>query len=362
MSEVHTNIILPALKLVAWEITAKCNLNCAHCRLSDDDDKEELSAQECYRLIDQIVEVGRPVIILTGGEPLCRADIVEIGKYATARGLRTVVGSNGTLITEEIARKLKSIPVSRLSISIDFPHAGKQDEFRGRSGAFKAAMNGIKNAQKAGIPVQINSTITKLNLPYLNELIEFALSVGAVAFHPFLLVPTGRGRGLAGVQLSPDEYEDTLNWIYMKQQELGEKLFFKPTDAPQYFRIISQKNTGNTILNRSVSGQHSISDTITRGCLAGTGFCFISSTGKIKGCGYLNVEAGDIRKQTFKQIWEGSLLFNKLRDLNNLKGKCGVCEYKLICGGCRARAYEFTGDYLASEPDCVYIPDSLNMA
>lgn len=364
MNHIHMNIIQPDLKLVAWEITAKCNLNCAHCRLYDDNNerKDELTTQECYQLIEQIARVSRPVIILTGGEPLCRTDIIDIGRYATERGMRVVLGSNGTLVTEEAVNKLKTIPISRLSISIDFPNAEKQDEFRGRRGAFVAAMRGIKNAQKANIPVQINSTITKLNLPFLNDLVEFALSVGAVAFHPFLLVPTGRGKGLANVQLSPDEYEETLNWIYLKQQLFKDKMFFKPTDAPQYLRVVYQKNMGDTLSNGSISKKYEVSDCLTRGCLAGTSFCFISSTGKVKGCGYLNIEAGDIRKQTFKQIWEESLLFNQLRNLNNLKGKCGVCEYKIICGGCRARAYEFTGDCLASEPDCVYIPNSLNMA
>ena len=203
--------------------------------------RDELTTEECYRLIDQILEVGRPIIILTGGEPLVRKDVFQIAKYAVTKGLRVVMGTNGTLITEEMAAKLKDIPISRLGISLDFPVAELQDNFRGKAGAFEAAMAGIANARQAGIEVQINCTLTKLNVAYLDRLLSLALEVGAVAFHPFLLVPTGRGKGLESVELSPQEYEQTLNWIYDKQLELGDRIFFKPTDAPHYLRIVNQR-------------------------------------------------------------------------------------------------------------------------
>jgi len=298
----------------------------------------------------------RPIIILTGGEPLVRQDVLQIAKYAVNRGLRVVMGSNGTLVTEEMAVKSKGVPISRLAISLDFPTAKLQDDFRGKAGAFEAAMTGIVNARHAGIEVQINSTITKLNVSLLNELLSLALKVGAVAFHPFLLVPTGRGKGLESVELSPEEYEKTLNWIYDKQLELGDRMFFKPTDAPHYLRVVSQRQKqSRKVKSKSTAGHHPM-QSITRGCLAGIGFCFISHRGKVQGCGYLDVEAGDVRKQPFSQVWADSPLFNDLRDLSNIKGKCGVCEYKKICGGCRARAYESTGDYLEAEPYCVYEP------
>jgi radical SAM protein with 4Fe4S-binding SPASM domain len=273
------------------------------------------------------------------------------------------MGTNGTLISEEIAFRMKDIPISRVGVSLDFPVANLQDEFRGKAGAFDAVMTGIANARKAGLEVQINCTVTRLNVTHLDKLLSLALRVGVVAFHPFLLVPTGRGKGLESVELSPQEYEHTLNWIYDKQLELGERIFFKPTDAPHYLRIVAQRRKTAPVDNASFS-QHTGSgtrrghpaNTITRGCLAGTGFCFISHRGKVKGCGYLDVEAGDVRKQPFSQIWTGSPLFNHLRDLSNIKGKCGVCEYKRVCGGCRARAYERTGDYLEAEPYCIYEP------
>jgi heme b synthase len=352
-------LLTPSLRLVAWELTRSCNLFCAHCRGSATSDsyRDELSTEECFRLVDQILEVGRPIIILTGGEPLSRPDILEIARYAAGKGLRVVMGSNGTLVTEEIASQLKAVPISRIGISLDFPVAELQDKFRGQSGAFAAAMKGIANARRAGMEVQINTTITRLNVDYLDELLSLALEAGAVAFHPFMLVPTGRGKGLASVELPPERYEQTLHWLYDKQLELGDRMFFKPTDVPHYLRVVKQRQKQDQPAAAKIATGHNRANTITRGCLAGIGFCFVSYQGKVKGCGYLDVEAGDIRKQRFAQVWADSPLFRRLRDLANLKGKCAVCEYKRICGGCRARAYEATGDYLEAEPYCIYEPE-----
>ena len=349
---------IPHLRLIAWEVTRRCNLFCAHCRASADDyATNELSTEECLALVEQFVQVGKPILILSGGEPLLRNDIFRLARYAAELGLRVVMGTNGTLIDEDIATQLKDASILRVAVSLDFPTAELQDRFRGKAGAFDAAIAGITNAQKAGIEVQINSTITKLNTPYLSDLIALALEVGAVAFHPFLLVPTGRGKELTSVQLTAKERERTLNWFYDKQVELKDKLPFKVTCAPQYQRIVSQRT--REVENHSNSFD-SLS-TITRGCLAGTGFCFVSYQGKVKGCGYLDVDAGDIKKESFGQIWANSPLFRQLRDLSNVKGKCGVCTYKAVCGGCRARAYESTGDYLEAEPDCLYQPHRKNI-
>jgi len=271
-----------------------------------------------------------------------------------------VMGSNGTLVNAEAAAKLRDVPISRLAISLDFPVAELQDDFRGERGAFEAAMAGIVSARQAGVEVQINSTLTKLNVSYLDELLSLALRVGAVAFHPFLLGPTGRGKGLESAELSPQQYEETLNWIYDKQIELGDRMFFKPTDAPHYLRVMKQRQRQGGEIRSTKKSEfytaHNPVHSITRGCLAGTGFCFISHRGRVQGCGYLDVEAGNVREQSFGQIWADSPLFNDLRDLSNIKGKCGLCEYKKICGGCRARAYEATGDYLEAEPYCIYQP------
>lgn len=343
----------PILRLVAWEITRSCNLSCAHCRMPVDSRAEdELTTKECLSLIDEIARVGKPVLILSGGEPLMRRDLFQIASYAAERGLRVVIGTNGTLITEDIAARMKKASILRAAISLDFPTPQLQDRFRGETGAFKRAMTGITNIQQAGIEAQINSTITKLNAPYLNDLVALALKVGAIAFHPFLLVPTGRGKGLASAQLSAEEREQVLNWLYEKQLELEDKLSFKPTCAPQYQRIVKQQNRG---VNKESDLPNPLSS-MTRGCLAGTGFCFISHQGQVQGCGYLTLKAGNTREESFQKIWADAPLFRQLRDLTNLKGKCGICEYKKVCGGCRARAYEDSGDYLEAEPNCLYQP------
>ena len=353
-----TDDLIPRLQLVAWEVTRECNLFCAHCRASAacGPYESELSTEECLRVIDDILQVGRPVLILSGGEPLLRQDVFQIARYAAAKGLRVVMGSNGTLITEEMAARLKEVPVSRIGVSLDFPVLELQDKFRGQAGAFEAAIAGIAEARRAGVDVQINSTVTKLNARYLDDLLALALKVGAVAFHPFMLVPTGRGKGLAAEELSPEEYEEILNWIYDRQAELGERMFFKPTDAPHYLRVVMQRDRNGEL---RTAGAHSPMSSLTRGCLAGVGFCFISHRGRVQGCGYLDVEAGNIRKESLSKIWNDSPLFGELRDLSNIRGKCGVCEYKRLCGGCRARAYERTGDYLGSEPYCLYEPFAL---
>jgi len=348
------------LQLVAWELTRSCNLLCAHCRASANgiNSSGELTTDECYRVIDEIAQIAaRPILILTGGEPLMRPDFFEIAAYAARKGLRVVVGSNGTMLSHEVAHRLKNIPVARVSVSLDFPNAAEQDKFRGMPGAFQEAMDGIKHIREAGMEVQVNSTITKLNVHHLADLLTLARETGAVSFHPFMLVPTGRGKNLESFVLSSEEHEKTLNWFYDRQLEMGGSMFCRPVDAPHYFRISRQRQKQGDpkpVLTQSHHG-HPI-DALTRGCLAGTGFCFISHKGRVQGCGYLDVSAGNIREQSFGEIWHNSPLFRNLRDLSLVKGKCGACEYKRICGGCRARAYEATGDYLKEEPYCIYQP------
>lgn len=361
---------VPVPHIMAWEITRSCNLSCAHCRASAlyGPYEGELTTEECFRVVDEIAEVGRPIIVLTGGEPLFRKDIFEIAKYAIDKGFRVAASPNGTLVTEEVAEKMKRIGIPRISVSVDFPTAELHDKFRGMPGAFEGAMRGIANARKAGVEVQINTTITKLNAPYLDDMLKLAIDVGAVAFHPFMLVPTGRGKELEAEELPPEEYERTLNWIYDRQKEVGPRIFFKPTDVPHYWRVMRQRakedgfravanpHGGGRPGGGHPHGQAGDMNAMTRGCLAGIGFFFISHTGRVQGCGYLDVAAGELKKQSFKDIWYNSPLFNELRDFARLRGKCGECEYRNLCGGCRARAYEATGDYLAEEPYCVYKP------
>jgi heme b synthase len=343
-------------RVIAWEVTRSCNLACVHCRASAvrGPYEGELSTAEALALVDQIADFADPILILTGGDPLMRADIFDIAAHAKQRGLRVVMSPNGTLITPEVAARMHEIGIGRISVSIDFPTAAEHDKFRGVPGAFDGAVRGIQNALAAGVEVQINSTITKLNVHYLPALLDLATKLGAVSFHPFMLVPTGRGKELEEQELPPEEYEKALNWMYDAQQT--SELFFKPTDVPHYWRVMRQraKAEGKKIAVHPHS--HGGMNTLSRGCLAGVGFCFISHTGQVQPCGYFDKVAGDIREQPFAEIWQHSPLFLRLRDLSQLTGKCGACEYKKVCGGCRARAYERTGDYMAEEPYCAYVP------
>jgi AdoMet-dependent heme synthase len=352
-SHLHVKNKEQALRLVAWETTRNCNLACIHCRASATQGpfSGELDTATSYRLLDQIAQVGKPIIILTGGEPLLRTDIFDIAKYGTDKGLRMVMAPNGTLITEYIAKQMADSGIQRISISLDGATSESHDRFRGVDGAFEGALRGIRLAKGAGIEFQINTTITKTNLHEIPKIQDLAVKLGAVAHHIFLLVPTGRGKYIVDQEINATEYESTLNWFYDQKEKTPLQL--KATCAPHYYRILRQraKQGGKSITFKS----HGM-DAMTRGCLGGTGFCFISHTGIVQPCGFLDVNCGDITQASFAEIWNRSDIFLSLRNFDELKGKCGACEFKKVCGGCRARAYEATGDFLAEEPLCSYQP------
>jgi len=342
-----------ALRLVAWETTRNCNLSCKHCRASAEHGtfSGELTTDKCLQLVDQIARTGNPIVILTGGEPLLRDDIFEIAAYGTAQGLKMVMAPNGTLITETTARQMADAGIQRISISIDGATPEAHDDFRGVPGAYEGAISGAQLAREAGVAFQINTTITNQNLHAIPEIMDLAERIGAVAHHIFLLVPTGRGKELAHQAISAADYESTLNWFYDRKKTTHLQL--KATCAPQYYRILRQRAREE---NTPISFQTHGLDAVTRGCLGGTAFCFISHVGIVQPCGFLELNCGDITRDDFQHIWEQSPQFLSLRDFNNLKGKCGRCEFKRVCGGCRARAFEATGDYLAEEPLCAYEP------
>lgn len=344
-------------KLIAFEITRKCNLDCIHCRAAASKGPflNELTTNEIFRILEEIKEFCSAIIILTGGEPLLRDDFFEIAKKISSLGLRPVLATNGTLIDDSVAKEIKASGIARVSISLDGSNAQTHDEFRKMPGAFEGAMNGIYTLKKHQIPFQINTTITGLNYKELPKIHELAKSLGAVAHHIFILVPVGRGKEISEHGLSPQRYEEILNWFY--EQRDKSPLQLKATCAPTYYRILRQRAKEK---NKSVTFETFGLDAITRGCLAGTGFCFISHVGIVQPCGYLELSCGDLRKQNFKEVWTNSPIFNDLRDFSKYKGKCGKCEYLRICGGCRARAFEATGDYLGEEPLCSYIPIKSN--
>jgi heme b synthase len=362
----------PSPRLVFWETTAGCNLRCIHCRrvtVADQLTPQDLTTQESFQLIDEIAATGKPVFVLSGGEPLFRPDIYEIARYATDAGLPVALATNGTLIDDQVAQRIKDSGVKRVSISFDGADAATHDMFRGLPGSFDAAIRGFRALRAVGLPVQINTTVANHNKVQLEAMRQLAKDLDAVALHLFLLVPVGCGVQIAEEQMiSAQEYEAVLNWLYDVEQA-EPNLQLKATCAPHYFRVMrtrraAERRSGieRTLPpshDRQINGHpHGQMHAATKGCLAGTGVCFVSHRGEIFPCGYLPVEAGNVRRATFGSIWQDSPLFSQLRDPEQLEGKCGICQFKSLCSGCRARAYGVSGNYMAEEPFCAYEPAS----
>ncbi|MFQ5862346.1 MAG: radical SAM protein [Candidatus Brocadiales bacterium] len=378
------------LRLLFWETTAACNLECIHCRRLDvakELAKEDLSTKEAFNFIDDLATMGSPILVLSGGEPLYRPDIFKIASYARSKGLKVALATNGTLVDETVARRIVDAGVQRVSISLDGADAKTHDKFRKLPGSFNRAIEGFKHLKKLGMSLQINSTIAKHNVHQLRELYDLALRLGADALHIFMLVPVGCGVEIADDQmLSAEKYEESLHLFYELAREA--KIQTKATCAPHYFRIVRQKAAELGMPNdpsMMPGGRHPHSArggmpphgtsghpggghpggapeamaAMTRGCLAGTGVCFVSHKGEVFPCGYLPVTSGNVRTQSLAEIWRGSKVFTRLRNVNLLGGKCGACEYKKICEGCRARAFYETGDYMAEEPYCIYTPKAM---
>jgi heme b synthase len=268
-----------------------------------------------------------------------------------------VMAPNGTLITQENAKEMVAAGIQRISISVDGATRQTHDRFRQVEGAFEGALQGIQWAKQAGLDFQINTTITQQNLEELPKIQELAVELDAVAHHIFLLVPTGRGKYIVDQEISAQQYEKTLNWFYDQSKKVTLQL--KATCAPHYYRILRERARQD---GEKVTFQSHGLDAVTRGCLGGIGFCFISNTGIVQPCGFLDLNCGNVTQTPFPQIWNESEIFNDLRNYSNLKGKCGSCEYRKVCGGCRARAYEAKGDYLAEEPLCTYSPGAQKVA
>jgi radical SAM protein with 4Fe4S-binding SPASM domain len=388
-------------RLIFWEVTKGCNLRCIHCRATATElsSPTDLSTRAALEIIDQIAAAANPILVLSGGEPLYRSDIFQLARYATDKSLRVALATNGTLVTKDVARMIVDAGVRRVSISLDGADSITHDTFRGIPGAFDAAVHGLRNLKDLGMSVQINMTIARHNAHQLPNVLQLARNLGADALHTFLLVPVGCGVDIAADQMvPPEEYERMLNWFY--DQSLVGGIELKATCAPHYFRVARQRraadrraaeaaartapaqtappfaspvigptdmtmpgSTGIALKPHGVGqpvghpgGHPSDLNAMTKGCLAGTGVCFISHEGEVYPCGYLPVIAGNLRKQSFVDIWENSTVFHELRDAGNLKGKCGCCEFRNVCMGCRARAYAATGDFMDEEPFCVYQP------
>jgi len=337
----------PPLRLVFWETTAGCNLECKHCR------RLEVSHKI---LIEQIAETGRPVLIFSGGEPLIRPDIFELADYAKQKGLLIALATNGTLIDTTMARKIAFTGFDRVSVSLDGADAQTHDQMRGLPGSFEKSIRGLKLLHAAKVPTQLNCTIARHNKNQIERMIQLGRQLGVTAVHYFLLVPVGCGEQIAEEQmLNAEEVEQQLERIYELEQQTD--LQIKATCAPHYYRILRQKGKTRSSKQNADTDRHKAAlHSITKGCLAGTAVCFVSHQGQVFPCGYLPLEAGNIHHQHFGDIWKQSPVFQDLRDPHKLMGKCGRCEFKMVCGGCRARAFYQFGNYLAEEPFCLYEP------
>ena len=347
--------------VLSWNVNRQCNLKCPHCYINATDKKpiNELTTEEAKNLIDQICEVSKPLLILSGGEPLLRPDIYELIRYGASKGLKMGLGSNGSLIDDAAAKKLKEAGIETVSISLDSHIPEQHDEFRGVKGSWEKAVNAIKALRKNGVLVQVNTTLTQQNYDQIDDIMSLAESIGVENFHLFFLVPTGRGVKIADI--SPAKYESMIKTTFAKASR--HKLNVRPSCAPQFMRIAKDMGLD---MSRWI-----------RGCIAGLYYCRVYPNGDITPCPYLPIKLGNIREKTFKEIWFNAEMFKILRDFDALKGKCGECEHRTICGGCRARAYglssdfidycgdlhepaELNRDYLTEDPWCVYQPKKSN--
>jgi AdoMet-dependent heme synthase len=354
-----------------WETTQACDLACVHCRACAQPARNplELSTEEAKRLIDEIAKMEVPVFVLTGGDPLKRPDVFELVRYASERHVRISLTPSATpLLTRENIVQLKECGLARLAVSLDGPTAEIHDAFRRVSGSYQWTINAVKWAREIGLPVQINTTITRHNLAQLDDTIALLEKLDIVLWSVFFLVPTGRGQNID--LISAEEFEQVFQRLY----ETSQRVMFdiKSTEAQHYRRFLLQRRTESRRLGQQpaplfrrlpqyadVPIGMETPDGIgraPRGINDGKGFVFISHLGEVFPSGFLPVSGGNVRKQPLTQIYRDSPLFRSLRDSKNLEGKCGRCEFREICGGSRARSHAMTGNMFAEEPCCIYEP------
>lgn len=343
-------------KWIAWEITRRCNLSCVHCRSSSElvaNNHPDCSYQQATSVLDDIASYASPVVVLSGGEPLMRDDVFDIARYGTDKGLRMCLATNGTLVTEETCANIKKAEIKMVSLSIDGASAETHDNFRNQEGAFAGAMEAIRLFNEHNIPFLVNSSFTLRNRHEIPEIYKLVKGLGASAWYMFMIVPTGRGEDIMEELIPEDIYDEILEWHYEVEKQEDE-LLMRPTCAPHYYRTVRQKakEDGSKFQRRNLK----FSTGGSKGCLAGQLICLIDVDGEVLPCSYFPKSAGNIFNLGLKEIWEKSELFLSLRDFKSYKDNCGKCEYLQVCGGCRARAYAVTGDYLAQEPYCSYVP------
>lgn len=347
--------------IVIWETTQACDLVCLHCRACAQPLRSplELTTEEGKDLIDQVARMAAPLFVLTGGDPLKRPDIYRLVEYGARRGVRMSMTPSATpLLTRSAIARLKHCGLARLAVSLDGSTAKIHDAFRGIPGSYTLTLNAVRRAGELGLPVQINTTITRRNLADFESMVALLKTFKMVLWSVFFLVPTGRGQ----IQdlISAEEFEA----VFAKLAEVSKDVPFdiKTTEAQHYRRYLAQERAEQRRSNRSASpAPHGrpLGDGIgraPRGLNDGKGFVFISHKGEVFPSGFLPLAAGNIRRQPLAEIYRNAPLFRQLRETSNLKGKCGVCEFREICGGSRSRAFALTGDPFAADPSCVYQP------
>ncbi|MED4206114.1 TIGR04053 family radical SAM/SPASM domain-containing protein [Neobacillus mesonae] len=356
--------------IVIWELTRACQLKCLHCRADAQytRDPRELTFEEGKNLIDQIYDMNNPMLVFTGGDPLMRPDVFDIAKYAVEKGVRVSMTPSATPnVTIEAMRKAKEVGLSRWAFSLDGPKPEIHDHFRGTSGSFALTMERIKYLHELDMPIQINTVVSRYNYEHLDELARLVEELDCVLWSVFFLVPTGRGQ--AEDMISPVEHEKVLRWLY----DLSKRVSFdiKTTEAMHYRRVVIQQkmreakeqtdeiNYLSALTEKGLTGSIDGLGRAPKGVNDGNGFVFISHIGDVYPSGLLPIKAGNVRDTPLAEIYRESPIFKALRNPDGFKGKCGVCEFRYVCGGSRSRAYAMTGDYLESEPFCVYIPKAL---
>ena len=335
--------------LIAWNLTKRCNLRCAHCYLSagerDAGSIDELTTEECYRVVDEMVRVNpASILVLTGGEPLLRRDLPKIARYATTKGMMVVVGTNGTLLTDEKIRELLDAGVMGVSISVDSLDHSNHDTFRRLPGALKGALSGIDACRRNGLQFQVHTTASSMNYDEIPSIMDFAFKAGARVYNLFFLVCTGRGEEMSDI--TPEQYEEVLGYLLDVQAKFPGMLV-RSRCAPHFKRIAYEKNPESPITKaQGYEGG---------GCLAGTHYARITPEGDLTPCPFMPLSVGNLRQSGFDTLWNDSPVFADLR-APRLKGKCADCEYSELCGGCRARPYASHGDYLDEDLWCHYTP------
>ncbi|MEX0821138.1 MAG: radical SAM protein [Rhodothermales bacterium] len=325
--------------LVSWNLTRKCNLKCPHCYMEGGTAEEnELTTDECLSLIDEMRALGTEMLILTGGEPLLRRDIYEIARTASESGIWVVMGTNGVLVTDRVAEKMVECGVKGVGISLDSIDPEKHNRFRGGPNAWQHSVRALDTCRRHGLEVLVQTTVMDMNRDELPQLMAFAREKGAWSFNVYFLVQTGRGQQMN--DLSAEDTDALLRELAARQDDFRPMLV-RSKCAPQFKQIAYEMGRGGL-----ESG----------GCMAGTHYCRITPSGDVTPCPYMTVVAGNVREQSFEEVWTSSTVLRSLRDRSRLKGRCGACEFNELCGGCRCRAQASFGDYLQEDPACTYQP------